>query len=57
MFTVTNTETKKYLRADWEAERGQLYTHDVDLAVKFESWHDAEDITEATEQVVPLSND
>ncbi|MBE7896199.1 hypothetical protein G7L40_20145 [Paenibacillus polymyxa] len=57
MFTVINTETKKYLRADWEEQRGQLYTHDVDLAVKFENWHDAEDITEATEQVVPLSNE
>ncbi|WP_311078216.1 hypothetical protein [Paenibacillus polymyxa] len=56
MYTVINTQTKQYLRADWEEHRGQLYTHDIDLAVKFESWHDAEEITETTEQVVDLTN-
>ncbi|MGG1650485.1 hypothetical protein ABHN03_16825 [Paenibacillus sp. NRS-1775] len=57
MYTVINTETKQYLRADWEENRGEVCTHDIDLAAKFASWHDAEEIMEITERVINLCGD
>lgn len=54
MYTLINSQTKQYLRNDWDKHRGQLYTHNIDLAAKFSSWDDADDHKEEHEIVYQI---
>lgn len=54
MYTIINAETKQYLRGDWQQHRGQIYTHDVELAAKFSSWNEAEEFKEDRELICEL---
>ncbi|MNW69822.1 hypothetical protein D3C74_489300 [compost metagenome] len=54
MYTIINAETKQYLRNDWDQYKGQIYTHNIDLAVRFASWHEAEEFKEGSELICEL---
>lgn len=56
MYTITN-QAKQYLRSDWEETKGQIYTHDIDLAATFNTYEEAAQNQEDNEIVVLWGNE
>lgn len=48
---IINNESKQYLHADFETVRGAVWTHDIECAMKFKSFKDAQKYREKGESV------
>lgn len=56
MYTIINKKTKQYVNKNWEFSK-DFYTHDLDLAIKYASYAEAELYVEETEEIYEIVED
>lgn len=54
MYIIYNKKTKQYLKKDWDRVKGNIYTHEIDEAKKYETFSEAYQSKESETEDVEL---